>query len=65
MFHAEVAGALGMAYQLQIEAFWDDKPGGAIRVLGSVNDGSWRTFMSPLSEDFIKSSDGTLVGEAV
>lgn len=32
--------------------FWDHREGGAIRVLGTVDDGGWRAFR-PLTEDFI------------
>lgn len=35
---------------------------GAIRVIGSIDDGGWRAFR-PLSDDFIRAPDGTFVGE--
>jgi hypothetical protein len=31
-------------------------------VLGSIDDGGWRAF-APLTRSFIKSPDGTFVGE--
>jgi len=49
-------------YQVEVEVHWDDRPGGAIRVLGSVDDGGWRAF-KPLCDDFIVVPDGTFVGE--
>jgi hypothetical protein len=52
----------GVKYQLEIQFFWDDRPGGNIRVMGSIDDGSWRAFV-PLSRSFIKSADGSFVGE--
>ena len=40
--HVEVRGRSGAGYQIEIQAFWDTKPGGDIRVLGSIDDGRWR-----------------------
>ena len=58
----ERSGPSGAKYQLEVQVFWDDHPGGNIRVMGSIDDGRWRAFV-PLSSDFIKSSDGSFVGE--
>jgi hypothetical protein len=52
----------GKFYQIEIQAIWDDKPGGNIRVLGSIDDGGIRAFF-PLTEDFIKSPMDEFVGE--
>jgi hypothetical protein len=52
----------GKAYQIEIQAIWDDKPDGNIRVLGSIDDGGIRAFF-PLTEDFIKSPMDEIVGE--
>ncbi len=49
-------------YQIEIEAFWDDKPNGNIRVSGSIDDGGLRAFV-PLTDDFIMSPDGHFIGE--
>ena len=49
-------------YQIEIEAFWDDKPNGNMRVIGYIDDGGFRAF-SPLSDDFIKDSNNNFVGE--
>jgi hypothetical protein len=35
----EVRGARGTTCQVEIQFFWDDKPKGVIRVLGSIDDG--------------------------
>jgi hypothetical protein len=51
----EIRGPSGVLYQIEIEAFWDDKPNGNIRVVGSIDDGGLRAFV-PLSDDFIKNS---------
>jgi hypothetical protein len=54
-----VRGADGRDYQIEIEAEWDDQPGGAVRVVGAIDDGSFRTFL-PLSAEFIVAPDGSL-----
>jgi len=59
----EVSVPSGAAYQLEFQFFWDSKPNGDIRVLGSIGDGSLRTFINPLGDDFIVAPDGTFVGE--
>lgn len=61
-FVTERVGPSGTRYQIEIEAFWDDKSGGDVRVIGSIDDGGWRAFM-PLGDDFIKSSLNKFVGE--
>lgn len=58
----ELRGASGATYQAEVQVHWDDRPGGAVRVLGSVDDGGWRAF-KPLCDDFIVAPDGTFVGE--
>ncbi|MGH7630763.1 MAG: hypothetical protein ACREOF_15530 [Gemmatimonadales bacterium] len=52
-------GADGRDYQIEIEAEWDDQPGGAIRVVGAIDDGSFRDFL-PISAEFIVAPDGSL-----
>lgn len=70
MTYAELAGRIGRAhirtergadgrtYQIEIEAEWDDQPGGAVRVVGAIDDGSFRPFL-PLSDEFIVAPDGS------
>lgn len=58
----EVRGPSGTLYQIEIEAFWDDKQSGNIRVMGSIDDGGLRAFV-PLSEDFIKNPKDEFIGE--
>jgi hypothetical protein len=58
----ERSAATGAKYQVQVQFFWDNQPGGNVRVMGSIDDGGWRAFL-PLSRSFIKSADGTVVGE--
>jgi hypothetical protein len=61
--HSEVAGVAGTQYQVEIQFFWDDRPGGDIRVMGSIDDGGWSAFL-PLCDSFIMAPDGRFVGEA-
>lgn len=58
----EQIGRTGAEYQIEIQVYWDDKPGGDIRVSGGIDDGGWRAFL-PLTDSFIKRSDNTFVGE--
>ncbi len=58
----EVKGADGREYQVEIEAFWDDSPGGNVRVLFSIDDGGWSAF-APVCDSFLIAGDGTSAGE--
>ena len=58
----EAAGSDGKMYQIEIQAFGDDKPNGNVRVLGNIDDKGWRSFI-PLSDDFIKGPSGEFIGE--
>lgn len=60
-WHAEVI-APGVRYQLEVIAVWDDRPGGNVRVIASIDDGGLRAFV-PLGDDFIMAPDGHFVGE--
>lgn len=53
-------GPSGTKYYVEVQAFWDDRPGGNVRILGSIDDGGIRAF-APLTRDFIKCSDGSFV----
>lgn len=49
----------GQSYQLEIQAFWEDGPGGPIRVLGAIStDTGWRS-IAPLNETFLRAPDGS------
>jgi hypothetical protein len=52
----EKPGGSGATYQLEFEFFWDDEPNGAARVMGSVDDGGWRSFL-PVTRSIIKTVD--------
>ena len=58
----EVGGPSGVVYQLEIQAFWDDKPNDVLRVRAAIDDGGIRAFM-PIIEDFLIAPDGHFVGE--
>ena len=45
----EVRGVSGTAYQIEIQFFWDGKPGDTIQVMGSIDDGGIRAFV-PLTD---------------
>jgi hypothetical protein len=55
-------GPSGAKYQLEIQVVWDHEPNTDLRVIGSVDDGSWRA-LAPVSDSFILRPDGTFVGE--
>jgi hypothetical protein len=59
----EVLGEDARRYQLEIEAFWDSKRGGDVRVVVAADDGGWRAF-HPLVDGFLMRPDGTFVGES-
>ncbi len=59
----QIANPDGSDFQIEIEAFWDGKPDGDIRVMGGVDDGGFRSAFSPLSDDFVVAPDGSFVGE--
>lgn len=58
----EVTGASGTRYQVEIEAFRDDKISGNIRILGTIDDGGIRALL-PLCQDCIIAPDGSFIDE--
>jgi len=53
--------ASGVTYEVEVTVHWDGRPGGALRVVGSIDDGGWRA-LRPLCDDFILAADGRFVG---
>ncbi|OGN93549.1 MAG: hypothetical protein A2Z71_10610 [Chloroflexi bacterium RBG_13_50_21] len=45
----EMRSEIGMVYQLEVSILWDGKPGGAIRIIGSIDDGGLSAFL-PLTD---------------
>ena len=58
----ERVGDSGTRYQFELQAFWDDKPDGNLRVFVLIDDRGWRAF-APLSVDFIRAPDGAFIDE--
>ncbi|HEX6537011.1 MAG TPA: hypothetical protein VF041_20665 [Gemmatimonadaceae bacterium] len=54
----EVVGPSGKRYQLLVQAGWMDSPGGALRVVGGIDDRGWQEF-APITESFIVPPNGT------
>ena len=59
----QITSPSGQYYQIEFNVFWDNKPGGNIRVAAAIDDGSFRASFSPLSDDFLKAPDGTFIDE--
>lgn len=49
----ETAGESGVEYQIEWTVFWDDRPGGDIRVLLSIDDGSLASSIVPLTTSLL------------
>jgi hypothetical protein len=58
----EVSGPSGVVYQLEVQAFWDDKPNDVLRVRAAIDDKGVRAYM-PMVEDFLIAADGAFVGK--
>lgn len=52
----------GRRYGLEIEAVWDDRAAGDLRVWVMVDEGGWSA-VRPLTRAFIVAADGSFVGE--
>ena len=52
----QATGVSGTCYQIEIEPIWDATPGGAIRVLGAIDDGGLHAFF-PVTCDFLVAPD--------
>jgi hypothetical protein len=48
----EVRGASGIAYQVEVQFFWDDARRRIVRVVGSIDDGGIRAFV-PMTETLL------------
>jgi hypothetical protein len=63
--HIERKAPGGTEYQLEIEVFWDDPsiPDGNLRIMASIDDGGFFSSFTPLTLDFIKTPNNTILGE--
>ena len=59
----EAIGQSGSKYQIEINVVRDYEPRGCVRVMASIDDGTFRAACWPLTGDFIKAPDETFVGE--
>jgi hypothetical protein len=59
----EVVGQSGKQYQIEVVFFWDGKPDGDVRVVGSIDDGRSLRAYVPLTDSFALSPDGRIVGK--
>jgi hypothetical protein len=55
-----VQGPRNLSYQVEVDAYWDAEAGGTIRVIGSIDDGGFRSSFTPLTDGFLMSADGTI-----
>lgn len=56
-------GTSGVDYQIEIQGVWDRGKPGDLRILAGIDDGSFRSALRPLTDDFIMAPDGSFVGE--
>ena len=54
---AEAVGPSGTTYQIEILVTWDHKPNGDVRVLGSIDDGTFRGAFKPVCSDLLVTPD--------
>ena len=52
-----MVGPSGTEYQIEIQIRWDHKPHGAVRVMGTIDDGTFRGAFRPVCEDLIVTPD--------
>lgn len=53
----EVVAPSGKRYQLLVQAGWTGAPGGALRVVGGIDDRGWQEF-APIIQAFEVAPDG-------
>ncbi len=56
----EVLGPSGKRYSVELQVLWDDREGGNLRILVSVDDGGVRAFF-PATLDFVMAQDGSIL----
>ena len=58
----EVVAPSATRYYMEIQFFWDDRPNGNVRMIGSIDDSGVCAFL-PITDSFILSPEGRFVGE--
>lgn len=58
----EIQGPSGTGYRIRIEAVWDDRPGGNLRVFGLLEDGEGLAAFAPVTGEFTIASTGAIIG---
>ena len=53
----EAVGPSGVEYQIEIQIRWDDKPDGDVRVMGAIDDGTFRGAFKPVCSDLLVTPD--------
>lgn len=53
-----LTGPSGVEYQIEIQFRWDARPGGAVRILGAIDDGTLRGAFRPVSSGRIVQRPG-------
>jgi hypothetical protein len=56
----ETTGPSGEHYEGHIQVFWQGLAHGPVKVIGSIDDGGWRTFV-PVIMDFTVTPDGNVL----
>ena len=59
----QVTGPSGTEYTIEVDVLRDDPKGGNLRVIGGIDDGGFRAAFRPLSDDFVLTPEGRLLGE--
>jgi len=54
----DVQGHGGVSYQVEVSAHWDAGPGEMIRVIGSIDDGGFRSGLRPVMDGFLVDGAG-------
>jgi hypothetical protein len=57
-----VHGEDGTWYQIEFESVWDSVLGGDLRIIASIDDGGFFSVLRPLSDSFIITREGDIVG---
>ena len=57
-----VSGADDTAYQIEFESVWDSAPDGDLRIIASIDDCGFFSFLKPLTRSFIITREGDIIG---